>query len=183
MHSDRRFSSIKLLSVALLFSVAGCASLKPPGSIEGGTLISYETESGPFCGRCDSTKFSVGSDGRVWIEQGHWAGHYKQWTVYRRMVRVGPERADAFRRALEPYRPDGTLALNEQPPCKELWTDMGGISVSWIEGGKTSRLSYNFGCDPDVHAHMRAALAGAPATLGIKGLSSPVHNGPASTSM
>lgn len=174
---------MKLLGLAGILCLAGCVPLTPPASLPGGTLISYETESGPFCGRCDSTKLSVGSDGRIWIEQGHWAGRYEGWTVYRRMVKVGLKRADAFKRALEPYRPEGTLALNQQPPCKEFWTDMAGVRVSWIEGGKTSHLFYNFGCDPAAYKAMRSALDGAPSTLGIKGLSIPVNNGPASTVM
>jgi len=183
MWTDQRPSTIKLFGLAGIFSLAGCAPLTPPASLPGGTLISYETESGPFCGRCDSTKLSVASDGRVWIEQGHWAGRYEGWTVYRRLAKVGPERTEAFMRALEPYRPDGTLALNQQPPCKEFWTDMAGVRVSWREGDKTSRLFYNFGCDPDAHAKMRSALDGAPIMLGIKGLSIPTNNGPASTRM
>lgn len=174
----------KLLLLACLFSgVASCAPLKPPAVLSGGTLISYETESGPFCGRCDSTKLTVGSDGRVWIEQGHWAGRYRNWMVTRRLVKATPEQAAAFSRALEPYRPEGTLALNERPPCKEFWTDMAGVRVSWIESGGTSRLFYNFGCDPASNAAMRAAVNAAPAALGIKGLAIPATSGPASTVM
>lgn len=183
MKTDRRPLSSKLLRVAGILGLAGCAPLTPPATLRGGTLISYETEAGPFCGRCDSTKLSVASDGQVWIEQGHWAGRYEGWTVYRRVVRVGSKRAEAFERALEPYRPDGTLALNQQPPCKTFWTDMAGVRVTWTESGMTSRLFYNFGCDPDAHAKMRSALDGAPMTLEIKGLAIPTNKGPASTVM
>jgi hypothetical protein len=166
-----------------LFLVSGCAPLNPPAELAGGMLISYETESGPFCGRCDGTKLTVASDGRVWIEHGYWAGRYRDWTIERRQVKVSPEQFAAFQQRLEPYRPEGTLELNDQPQCEEFWTDMAGVRVSWRDGGKESRLLYNFGCNPTANAAMRDAINAAPSALNIKGLTVTTTNGPATTVM
>lgn len=73
-----------LAALAAVWVITGCASMKPPADLPGGGLITYETSPGPFCGRCDTLKLTVASDGRVWIEHGWWAGAYSDWTINRR---------------------------------------------------------------------------------------------------
>lgn len=96
---------------------------------------------------------------------------------------VPAERAAAFRDTLQPYRPEGVRALDAKGPCAHFATDLTDVRITWVEDGRTSSLLYNFGCDPDVNAALRAAIDKAPAVLGIKGLRAPEADWVASTMM
>jgi hypothetical protein len=129
--------------------------------------LSIETSPGPFCGRCDTTKIIVAYDGRAWIEQGHWAGSYKNWRVVRREAQVEAEALASFRARLEAVRPDGVLALIDTPPCEEYWEDNSEVIVVWHDQRGESRLHYNFGCDPETRRDLRLTLRASPGDLRI----------------
>ncbi|WP_260582122.1 hypothetical protein [Sphingopyxis sp. PET50] len=147
----------------------GCASLSPPVDPIGLAVIEWETESPPFCGRCDSLKLVVASDGRVWTEEGYWAGRYRDWRTTKRRFQVPPERVAAFRAQLQPYRPDGFFRL-DQEVCKTFWTDSGGFRIKWREEGREDSLIFDRGCDPAERASQAEDIMRAPRLLGIEGL-------------
>jgi hypothetical protein len=144
----------------------------PPGP--DGELVTYETRPGPFCGRCDTLKISAASNGRVLIEQGYWAGDYRDWRVVRRSLRVKRAQFARFRSHLAPYRPVGEHWLRDQEGCTPFMTDMPEILVSWRGSGADGRLWFNLGCDPEKWAPLARALTTAPTHLGIRNL--PVPN-------
>ena len=159
------------LIVATLALLAACASTKPPVELAGGVVISYETEGVPFCSPCNVVKFTVASDGRVWLEQTQCAAFYKNCTVRRRQLSVSQDQFSTFHKELEPFRPKGTLNLLGPDPalCKEWTNDLAGVRISWREGSEASQLLYNFGCDPASHTAMLEAVRSAPDALAIKG--------------
>lgn len=163
-----RLPTISAVIAALLGS--GCVSTdgtETPSEVHG---VAFETYPGPFCGRCDTTKITVGNDGRVWIEQGHWAGDYRNWRTTRREAEVSAETVSRFRARLDEYRPQGELALAEQPPCEAFTTDNSGVHITWRDEQGRDRLDYNFGCDWEARRAMAEALKTAPALLDIPGL-------------
>lgn len=135
-----------------------------------GDWVSYETYPGPFCGRCDTTKITVYYDGRTWIEQGHWAGNYRNWRVSRGSAEITREALATFRARLEAFRPSGVLGLNDRPSCETFSSDSSGLIIVWHDQLGSARLDYNFGCDPETRRAMREALVAAPTDLGIPGL-------------
>jgi hypothetical protein len=161
---------VRLLIIsALIVVVWGCASSRhaQPSEIQG---VTFETYTGPFCGRCDTTKITVANDGRVWIEQGYWAGDYRNLRTTRQQAQVSPEALNRFRARLDAYRPQGELILADQPPCAEFTTDTSGVHVTWRDEQGEDRLDYNFGCDGEARQAMAEALQTAPALLAIPGL-------------
>jgi hypothetical protein len=136
-------------------------------------LIVMENDPGPFCGRCDTVKLTVSSDGRAWIEHGYWAGNYRDRRVERRLEHVLPANLARFREHLRPYRPRGEISLQEKPACDVLWYDVDGVRVEWRDANRTDRLILNFGCDPAVHRRLAEALRVAPDLLGIPTLKMP----------
>lgn len=156
--------------------LAGCASFPlPPTALMAANdqLIVLENSSGPFCGRCDHLKITALSNGRVWIEQGYWAGFYRDWRVKRRLVQTSPERFADFREALRPHRPKGQLALNGMPPCKTFMHDTSGVRVEWKDDTGSDELILVFGCDRETTRTMADAIIAAPGLLGIVALKMP----------
>jgi hypothetical protein len=131
-----------------------------------GELITYESQPGPFCGECETLKLTAASDGRVWIERGHWAGNYEDWRTTVREHQLTPEEFRRFRAALGPYRPSGTRTLDEGA-CASFISDGGGVSIRWRGGGGDAELFYNFGCDPENRREMFRAITHAPAVFGL----------------
>jgi hypothetical protein len=168
------------LLVAATLAASACATTPGPESGFAGDVVTWENEVGPFCGRCDSLKLQIASDGRVWIEQGYWAGHYRDWRTHRYLAKVTPERLTAFRTAIDPFRPAGLREL-DGASCKNFWTDMPGVRVIWKTGGAADELRANFGCDPETNAGMAAALKQAPDLLEIPGLQAPAFTWAATT--
>lgn len=163
-----RLLTIPAVIAALLGS--GCVSTdrtETPSEIHG---VTFETYPGPFCGRCDTTKITVSNDGRVWIEQGHWAGDYRNWRSTRREAQVSAETVTRFRARLDEYRPEGELILADQPPCATFNTDNSGVHITWRDEQGEGRLDYNFGCEWEERRAMFEALKTAPALLAIPGL-------------
>jgi hypothetical protein len=165
-------TAIRIVLTAAALAISACATSTEPKSGLVGEIVTWENEVAPFCGRCDNLKLQIASDGRVWIEQGHWAGHYRDWRVHRSFAKITPERVSAFRAAIDPFRPAGLRSLDGQS-CKNLWSDMPGVWVSWKTGSATDELRANFGCVPEVSAEMAAALSRAPDLLQVPGLQAP----------
>jgi hypothetical protein len=160
----------------VIASLTGCVSGPPKADqplLTGQELISIENDTGPFCGRCDSVKVTARSDGHVWIEHGYWAGHYRDWTVERRVEQTSPANFERLRDRLRPYRPNGNLELQSKPPCETFWNDVDGVRVEWRDSLRDDKLIFNFGCDPDARRAMADALRGAPAALEIPSLKMP----------
>ena len=160
----------RALCSAALLAVTGCATertVAPP--LDGlGEAIVYETDSGPFCGRCDSTQLILASDGRIWVEHGYWAGDYRNWRVRRRLVRSTPEAFARFRDRMSPFRPTGVLWLREPgPDCATFLTDGSEVRLRWLGDGADAELWFAYGCDPIRHAALHDAVAEAVAELGL----------------
>jgi hypothetical protein len=132
-----------------------------------------ESHPGPFCGRCDSVKITVLSDGHVWIEHGYWRGDYRDWTVNRRRERVSVESFALFRERLRAHRPNGELVLRGKPPCETFWHDVDEVWVEWRDRRRADKLIFNFGCDPETRRGIAEALRAAPDALGIPTLKLP----------
>ncbi len=173
-----------LLWPFLILGVAGCAYFAPPPrspSSPDGQLIKLENRPGPFCGRCDNVKIIASSDGRVWIEHGYWLRRYSDWTVERSLRHVSVMAFAQFRDKLGPFRPHGTALLNDQPQCTELSSDFDGAEVHWLDATDSSRLVFDFSCDPKAREAMANAIREAPKLLGIGGLKMPWGQWVAST--
>jgi hypothetical protein len=164
------------LAASLSSALIGCAGIPTEPARQDEELISYETSPGPFCGRCDTIKIVATSDGRVWIEQGHWAGNYSDWQTRRRYPRVTPARFARFQARLAPHRPVGLHDMTDPDNCTEFWHDMSEVSVRWKGGGADGTLRFYFGCDPDLNAALTEALQAAPAELAIRELKIPGNN-------
>jgi len=172
-----------MVPAACLAAVAGCDTPGPPRPHAHGEVITYETEGGFLCGRCDALKVAVAADGAVWIEQGHWAGDYADWRTQERALHLPPQRIAAFRGALARYRPARDLGLDAPESCATFWSDQPGLRVTWDDGRARVRLVYNYGCDPEARRAMREELERAPLLLGVRGLAVPVARGVPSTRM
>lgn len=168
--------TVSLLPLAAFsLALSGCANLRPPPThpMPNGELISVENQPGPFCGRCDSVKVTVLSNGRVWTEHGYWAGRYTDWTIERRLRRVSLATFLRFADRLRPFRPHGQLSLNEQPQCARLASDFDGAQVQWRDRAGSDKLILDFSCDPQVRQAMAVAIRDAPELLGFRGLRMP----------
>jgi len=178
-----RYFLRRLLPFVVL-ALPSCAYLSPPPTSSAspdGLLITLENQPGPFCGRCDNVKIIASSDGRVWIEHGYWAGNYSDWTVERSLHRVPLTAFAQFRDRLNPFRPTGTLSLNDKPECVELASDFDGAEVQWRDATGNSRLILDFSCDPEARRAMANAIREAPILLGIGELKMPWGQWVAST--
>ena len=159
---------VLLLSGLLALStlVAGCASTAmrgPPLDLE---VLVYETEAAFMCGRCDSLKFSLAADGRMWIERGHWAPGRTVWLRDRRFEQVSPETAAQVLALVAPYRP-AVDAPEHSAACEERFPDQGGVHLSWRSGGSGKTIRYS-GCDPAQNEVLRQRLNDIPGLLGVK---------------
>lgn len=149
-------------------ALGGCVTLPTTPPPPANELITYETMPGPFCGRCDTMKFAAASDGRVWVERGHWESSYSDWQVERYEVVRSPAEYAQFRVLIAPYRPPGELTLDDpSPQCSSFMTDLGEVAVTWRGGGTDAYLRYNYGCDPEKRAAMAEVLRSAPSILRI----------------
>lgn len=149
-----------------LVALAGCVAIEEATPAPAGETITYKTSSGPFCGRCDAITIVADSGGRVRIEEGHWAGRYRDWRTKRRTIQVSAEQIVRFRETLAPWRPAGELIL-AGPACQTYVPDADEIDVTWHGGGDDARLHYDFGCDAKARSEMAKALRAAPAALGL----------------
>lgn len=174
----RGWSVISITVAALVLSACASApdlSTRLPSS--GAELISFDADSGPFCGRCDKFKITAYSDGRVWIEHGYWAvekdGEYSDWQVVHRLHRVAPERFQRLRDALRPYRPNGTLLLGDEGTCRIYATDNGDVHVRWHGPSSDAHLRIDLGCVSEKLQPVIDAVKVAPSKLGIRDLPEP----------
>lgn len=70
-----------------------------------------------------------------------------------------------------PFRPIGTEEITVgHPRCKRMATDHPSVSVTWEDGSRADRLSFNFGCRDPENSAMARALAGAPDLLPVADL-------------
>jgi hypothetical protein len=147
----------------LAVAVSGCAGTPPPGAaaIE---RISFRPDPPPFCGRCETTTFTVAADGEVRIETGYWAGSYHDWRRQRTVKHVTAEQFAEFKRRLAPYKPTHDL-LQGEVGCRNYITDNDGAIVEWSNGAERLKRVFDFGCLDD--RAMNEAVRGAPGTLGL----------------
>lgn len=162
-----------LMCVALILPTA-CSTIPPLDSLSPDQdYVTYKTFGGPYCGACHTTTLIVAYDGQVWIEQGYWAGHYRNWRTFRRKVQVSKEVLAQFLERLEAYRPTGDVMLTSSPPCVSYINHSDGVRIKWQIDGDESELNFEFGCDFEFRAEMRKALKTAPALLEIPNFSMP----------
>lgn len=137
----QRHSKYLVLAVGAL---AGCVSIGEPPNVE---RINYQYSPGPFCGRCDSRQFTVTVDDRVWIEDGHWAGRYRDWRVKRRVVPLPRGAFGAFKAAITPYRPTATIERQtDGEQCAVFLTDGDEIQITWTSGASEVTRVFESGC-------------------------------------
>jgi hypothetical protein len=148
-------------SAALCALLSACASASPSPDVE---RISFEPSPPPFCGRCETTRFTVGADGLLRGETGYWAGRYTDWRRQRFTRRVTPEQFAAFKQRLEPYRPDADRSVN-QYACGAYIPDDAGVRIAWELGEERRTLHVDLGCADD--RAMNDALVDAPRALGL----------------
>lgn len=137
--------------------LAGCAGSPAFDVPQGMDRIAFEEQPPPFCGRCETTSFIALSDGRVMVEQGYWAGDYRNWRTRQRIIETTPEQYGRFREALAPYKP----ARSAPPPdCATGLFDQDGAIVRWFEDGTEVYRYFDFGCldDPESNDAVRRAL-------------------------
>lgn len=159
------------LAIPTFGCLAACASTaSEPRAIEVGS-ISYEVTSvGPFCGRCETVKFTIAPSGRTSVERGHWAGSYRSWRIERSRLQVSPDRYAALRDSLGGYRPSGTLQRNSSTNCATFTEDLPEVLVTWHAADHHDQLRFGFGCEKDQTAMMREALRNAPSFVGVRGV-------------
>ena len=143
--------------VALI--LGACASATPSPDLE---RITYDSQPPPFCGRCETRKITVGVDDSVWIEDGHWGGHYSNWRVRHRSIRGEPGTYDRFRDALAPWRPAAeALPSYEDESCL---SDDSGAIITWATSSGAVRRVLDHGCPSDkaIQEVVDAAVARLP---------------------
>ena len=163
-----------LLLGAVAILASACTTVNPPPDDFPGETIVFAPSYGPFCFGCVFTTITVAGDGRVWIEREQDIATQRSkrtdvepvWRVSRVLTTAKPEQLSAFGALLAPYRPNGRSILSDNA-CATMFSDMPGTTVSWQKAGVKDELTYDFGCDPDIHARMRNDLIAAPALLGI----------------
>ena len=94
-----------------------------------------------------ATAFVAAAVSGVWIENGHWAGSYREWRVSKRHVQLTSQHFARFRDRLEPYRP-AFDTIPEVGDCKSHMSDAGG-SVTWAWGNSVVKRVADFGCLDD----------------------------------
>lgn len=155
------FRSVAVLA-ALTLSLGACATVAPPSDLE---RITYDVQSPPFCGRCDSRTITVGADDTVWIEDGHWAGRYSNWRTQRRSIQGAPGTYVRLREALEPWRPAvETSPSSGNRVCQNQLSDGGGAIITWTTASGAVRLVLDHGCldDKPMNDLIEAAIARVP---------------------
>ena len=154
---------VACLAPWLAVALSGCATPPAPG---GGVVerISFRPSPPPFCGRCETTAFTVGADGEVRIEKGYWAGSYRDWRIRRTVKHVTAEQFAAFKRRLAAYKPAGDVLEGERG-CQSYLSDNDGVVVEWSGDGEARRRVFDFGCLDD--RAMNETVRGAPSVLGL----------------
>lgn len=149
-------------SLLLTLSLGACASISPPEGLE---RIVYDPQPPPFCGACETRTITVAADDTVWIEDGHWAGDYSNWTVRRRRLAGEPGTYARLRDALAPYRPaTERLPTFAGEGCEHYLTDNGGAVITWSGVSGAVRRILDHGCldDRAMNDAIEAAVAQAP---------------------
>lgn len=149
--------------------ISACATSSELPELPSEAAIVYETRSPPFCGPCHTTKIVVTPNDEVWLEQGHWAGRYRDWRITRRPIEISPPDVTRFRETLDTFRPDANLLLSDgSPECETYYTDDAEIRIQWRDERGAVTLIYDFGCDVELLAEMRRALRTAPHIIGVR---------------
>ncbi len=163
MNRDRCRAIFTTLALCAGMTLSACAGTPGPGGdvIE---RISYRPEPGPFCGRCETTQFTVRADGEVRIETGYWAGSYRDWRRQRTVKRVTAAQFAEFKRRLAPYKLPHDVMQGEVG-CRDFISDNDGAMVEWSDGAVRVTRVFDFGCLDD--RTMNEAVRGAPAALGL----------------
>jgi hypothetical protein len=128
----------------LLLTVGACALRIPQADLDS---ITYDYQQPPFCGRCETRKVTVTADDSIWIEDGHWAGHYSDWRIRRRTIQGEPGTYARFRDALAPWR-----VMVDRSPSYEgegCISDDGGAILTWATSSDSVRRSLDHGCPAD----------------------------------
>jgi hypothetical protein len=81
-----------------------------------------------------------------------------------------PQQVAEFFQDLQPYLPVGELLLTGPDNCETYATGLPSVDVNWMGGSITGHLLFDYGCDPDAHRVLAAALRAAPRALPIAGL-------------
>jgi hypothetical protein len=123
-------------------------------------------ERGPCLGTCPVYRFSVGADGAGLFEGRKFTAALG---VHRFVATA--EAWTAFQGALAPYRPQGSdeIVLGH-PRCRHIASDHPSVSITWTDGRKVDRLSFNFGCLDSRNEVMARTLADAPNLLPVADL-------------
>ena len=153
------------LTVSLMVSACAAIPPTPASAPQNGSLISIRNESLPFCGRCESATITVTSDGRVWVDQGHYQSLYEDWKVRRYLINISPSTHAEFVAALSSIRPVGNFRRDESRACG---TDQGGLLLSWDDKKGKDSYYFDFGCDDPQNASTIRSIRSAVAVLGIQ---------------
>jgi hypothetical protein len=126
-----------------LFLLAGCASGGPPSVATRLDHIIFDFASSPFCDNgCLDRRYTVVSDGTVWIEEGRW--HSGGAVAVRRQVEPGaPDRYTTLQSALADVRPSSDAAVGE---CRHYEMDLLQLEVTWVEAGRSISRTFADGC-------------------------------------
>lgn len=147
-----------ILSALGTFLLAGCATIAsaPPAP----DIITYATE--PCFGACPVYRLTVSSDGIAVFE-----GKAHTQVIGRRSFVLKQEEYEAFKAALEPYRPVGDKVLGRDPSqCNNrVATDLPGVDIRWVTEDRNDHLYAYYGCDMEGNAAMFDALQRAPREL------------------
>lgn len=151
------------IGAVLLLGCVGCApSLKLP-PVADGERIQIETDGGFCMGDCNWYRLQVTSDGTALVRVYH--NNILLRTQRRRLT---ADAFAAFEARLAAYRPVGDNFIHDDAEhCEQFATDLGGYHVQWEGRGPKGRLILNDGCIGRSVEAMRAALAGAAASLGF----------------
>jgi hypothetical protein len=156
--------------LAFCFPLLAACAAPPEPKPAAGNWISIETQPGPHCGRCDTTKLVIQENGLVDIEQGHWLFNHHFWQTSRRKVQIVPKTALAFRSHLENFRPQGTINLSFSEECETYRTHQERVRIRWQDASGEDELFADFGCRSEKHPVMRCDMIKAVELLGIENL-------------
>jgi len=156
--------NLPLLSV--LLALTACASREPISPISKSDWVSLDTYSGPFCGRCDTTKIIVHHNGLILIERGNWTLGQRFWRTKRRTVRLDENHVTDFLTYLQSFRPKGSLDLSDPEECDEYMSDVSGMRIKWSDELREDELDAYFGCHrksvPTFNQDLRASVSNLP---------------------
>ena len=152
-------------SVLVAAALAGCAGA--PMADPAVDRITYETTPPPFCGRCETLKFTASADGVLRVETGHYAGDYRDWRRRHEVRRITPEQFAEFKARLAPYRGERDIIGGEEG-CRDYYSDDAGLRVEWASGSERRVRVFDFGCKDD--PAMNNIVLAAPGALSLRPL-------------